>query len=85
MVNALIISGLLYRDDGASIRLPGSGSIEMLPNEVYESSAAEIRLSEIKAKTDNLPSDPADQSLLIDALSPIARESSVQVLMALSA
>ena len=85
MTNALIISGLLYRDDGVSIRLPGSGSIEMLPNEVYESSAAETRLSEIKAKTDNLPSDPADQSLIIDALAPIAREASVQVAISLSA
>jgi hypothetical protein len=65
MVNALIISGLLYRDDGASIRLPGSGSIEMLPHEVYESSAAEATLAAIEvtvasrasqASVDNLPS-----------------------------
>jgi hypothetical protein len=59
MVNALIISGLLYRDDGASIRLPGSGSIEMLPQEVYESSAAETTLAAIDAR---LPAAPATEA-----------------------
>ena len=53
LVNTLVITGgVIYADDGASIRKPGSGSIEMIPDDVYESNAAEASLAAILAKTD---------------------------------
>jgi phage gp45-like len=55
MANSLVLSGgMLYRDDGASIRLAGSGVIEFVVGDVYESQAAEAALAAIKAKTDSL-------------------------------
>jgi hypothetical protein len=55
MANSLVLSGgMLYRDDGASIRLAGSGVIEFVVGDVYESQAAEAALAAIKAKTDGL-------------------------------
>jgi len=63
LVNTLLFTGgLIYRDDGESIRLAGSGSIEMIPNDVYESPEAEQSLAAIKAKTDNLPASPANEA-----------------------
>lgn len=71
-VNSLVLSGgLLYRDDGASIRLAGSGVIEFVLNDVYESQAAESSLAAIKSKTDNLPIDPADQSTVSASISGV--------------
>jgi hypothetical protein len=55
LVNSLVLSGgMLYRDDGVALRLAGSGVIEFVLDDVYESSAAEAALAAIKAKTDNL-------------------------------
>lgn len=62
MVNSLVLSGgLLYRDDGTAVRLAGSGVIEFVVNEVYESSAAEQILTAIKVKTDSLTFTTAGQ------------------------
>jgi hypothetical protein len=72
VVNSLVLSGgMLYRDDGVALRLAGSGVIEFVLDDVYESTAAEAALAAIKAKTDNLPSDPADQSLVDAAIAAI--------------
>jgi hypothetical protein len=72
MTNSLVLSGgMMYSDDGASIRLAGSGVIEFVVGDVYESQAAEAALAAIKAKTDNLPSDPAYQSLVDAAIAAI--------------
>jgi hypothetical protein len=55
-VNALVLSGgMIYRDDGISVRLAGSGVIEYVVNDVYESSAAEGGLAAIKAETALIP------------------------------
>ena len=49
LVNTLLFTGgLIYRDDGESIRLAGSGSIEMIPTDVYESPEAEQSLTDIR-------------------------------------
>jgi len=62
LVNSLVLSGgLMYRDDGASIRLAGSGVIEFVVEDVYESQAAETALAAIKAKTDSLTFTVAGQ------------------------
>lgn len=55
-INSLVLSGgMLYRDDGTSIRLAGSGVIEFVVDDVYESSAAETSLAAIKRNTDLIP------------------------------
>jgi hypothetical protein len=60
LVNSLVLSGgLLYRDDGVSVRLAGSGVIEFVVEDVYESREAEVMLTAIKAKTDTIPSNTA--------------------------
>lgn len=49
LVNTLLFTGgLIYRDDGESIRLAGSGSIEMIPTDVFESPEAEQALTAIR-------------------------------------
>lgn len=72
-VNTLLITlGIIKRSDGTSIRTAGTGSIEMLPDEVYLAQAPEV--SAIKAKTDNLPASPAavsdipSQTTIADAI-----------------
>lgn len=48
-VNTLVISGgVIQRDDGNAIRAAGSGSIEMLPDDVYISAQADASLTAIK-------------------------------------
>jgi len=68
----MITGGVLQRSDGASIRKDGDpavyGSIEMLPDDVYETARAEATLLSIDAR---LPSDPADQSAVEAAIAAI--------------
>lgn len=61
-----VYDGRLYRDDGTTVIAATSGSIQMDPDKAYLAQSAEV--TAIKAKTDNLPSDPADQSLLLAAI-----------------
>lgn len=44
LVNTLMITGgLIYRDDGASVRVPTGGSIEMIPRDVEGVTSSQIR------------------------------------------
>jgi hypothetical protein len=62
----------LYRSDGADwIMFPSTGGlgISQSSGKIYNANNAQI--SAIKSKTDNLPSDPADQSLVDAAIAAI--------------
>jgi hypothetical protein len=62
----------LYRSDDASwVKYPSTGGygISQSSGKVYNANNAQI--AAIKAKTDNLPSDPADQSLVDAAIAAI--------------
>jgi hypothetical protein len=78
----IIGGGRLYHDDGSTVIAAASNSIQMDPDRVYTietgtsgltgpESALLADIAPIKAKTDNLPTDPADQSILAAAIAAI--------------
>jgi hypothetical protein len=75
----IIGGGRLYHDDGSTVIAAASNSIQMDPDRVYTietgtsgltgpESALLADIAPIKAKTDNLPTDPADQSVILAAI-----------------
>lgn len=71
LVLAVIPATLFIGDAGAISKLEGSGYTVLAAGSY---SALDALIDAIKAKTDNLPSDPADQSLLTDNLNAIMEE-----------
>ncbi len=68
----LIAGGYIRRADGSTVIAATSGSIQMDPGRAYVAPSIESDVAAIKAKTDNLPADPADASDIAASFSAAA-------------